>query len=252
MKVSLTNYVIWGASFILQVVTAALIYRRRQIRNFPVFFAYTIFHLIQGVLSYAAFKVSYTVYFFEWWTGELLDIFLSLAVIQEIFLVTFRPYEALRRWGNRTYIAGTILLGASAIFMGVQHPGGYSPKVSALLTLDRSANFVQVGLLIFLFVFCRVFGMTWRHYSFGIACGFVVMASLTLVMEALRTYFGSAIDRLTTIIGNSAFTLGIMIWTYYFVSIKSRVELDHVPGTEKLIAWNRALGEIGRTVQPDL
>ncbi|HEU5404163.1 MAG TPA: hypothetical protein VFU86_22595 [Terriglobales bacterium] len=243
---SLLQYTTLPLAFALQLLTAVLILRRKQVHTFPVFFAYTVFHLAQAIVSFVAFRISYKVYFYEWWAGELLDVFLSLAVLQEIFRVTFQPYDALRRWSAWIYFLVAVLLCGSALVMGYRHPAGYSPRVAALLTLDRSANFVFVGLLLFLFLFYRLFGMTWRHYVFGIASGFVLMASMVTASEALRTYFGQQFDSWATAANALAFTFAVALWTYYFGSKRSRVALDQVPGTEKLITWNRALGEIGR------
>jgi hypothetical protein len=244
--ISFTQYTTVPLAFILQLLTAVFIVQRKQLRTFPLFFAYTIFHIIETATSFVAFRISYVTYFYTYWTGEMLDTIFTLAVIQEVFLVTFQPYEALRRWGSRIYVAGTVLLLGSAVFMGVTHPMGYSPRVSVLYTLDRSAIFVQIGLLFFLFLFCRLFGMTWRHYVFGIAFGYVLVAGLITISEAIRTRFGVSVHSLVSMLDALAYTIGAGVWTYYFASSKSRVPLDRVPGTEKLIAWNRALGEIGR------
>lgn len=244
--IPLTQYTTVPLAFALQLITALFIVRRKQVGVFPVFFVYTVFHIVQAILSFVAFRISYTAYFYEWWTGEMLDVFLSLAVIQEIFRVSFNPYDALRRWSFWTYFLVTLLLCGSALVMGYEHPEGYSPLISALVTLDRSASFVSLGLVLFLFLFYRLFGMTWRHYVFGIASGFVLVASITTTSEAVRTYFGMRVDSLVTLANALAFTLAVALWSYYFVSSKSRVALDQVPGTEKLVAWNRALGEIGQ------
>ena len=246
MNAALTQYTTLPLSFALQLATAIFIFRRKQLRTFPVFFGYTIFHLLQALLSFAAYRISYTAFFYEWWTGEIVDVFFTLAVIQEIFAVTFRPYEQLRRWGTRIYSVGAVLLCVVSVIMGIRHPEGYSARVSALLTLDRSAMFIEVGLLVFLFLFCRLFGLTWRHYVFGIASGFVLIAAVTMVAEAVRSHFGPPSDPWVLLLNTGAFTLGVGIWAYYFASAKSRVPLNQVPGTEKLLAWNRALGEIGR------
>lgn len=244
--ITLTHYTTVPLAFLLQLITAVLIVRKKQVRTFPVFFAYTVFHVVETAASFFAFRISYLVYFYTYWTGEMLDAVFTLAVIQEVFLVAFQPYDALRRWGSRIYILGALLLLTVAVFMGVKHPAGYSPKLSVLITVDRSAIFVQIGLLFFLFFFCKLFGMTWRHYVFGIASGFVLVAGLITTAEAVRTHFGKSVDFAVWLINALAYTIGVGIWTYYFASSKSRVPLDRVPGTEKLIAWNRALGEIGR------
>ncbi len=92
--------------------------------------------------------------------------------------------------------------------------------------------------------------MTWRHYVFGIASGFVIMSAIMTTSEAIRTHFGVTAGSWITVMGPIGFTLGVVIWTYYFASVKSRVALDNVPGTERLIAWNRALGELGAGRKP--
>lgn len=250
--ITLTHYTTVPLAFLLQLATAIFIIRRKQLSTFPVFFAYTIFHVIETGASFIAYKISYLAYFYTYWSGEMLDTVFTLAVIQEIFVVAFQPYEALRFWGSRIYVAGTVLLLTAAVFMGVKHPAGYSPRLSVLITIDRSAIFVQIGLLFFLFFFCRLFGMTWRHYVFGIASGFVLVAGLITTAEAMRTNFGKSVDFVVWLINALAYTIGVGVWTYYFASSKSRVPLDRVPGTEKLIAWNRALGDIGRRAQPDI
>lgn len=239
-------------AFILQLATAIFIVRSKQRSTFPVFFIYTVFHLIQSILSSIAFHISYTVYFYEWWTGEMLDVFFALAVIQEIFLVTFQPYQALRHWASRIYVAGTLSLCATAVLMALKHPHGYSTRVAVWITLDRSALFVEAGLLVFLLAFCRLFGMSWRHYAFGIASGFVLVASISAVSEAFRTYFGVSVDSLVSILNAVSFTGATAVWTYYFASSRSRLALDHVPGTERLIAWNQALANVGQSLRVPL
>src|SRR5512146_1162470 len=227
------QYINLPVSFVLQLATAILIVRRNQRSTFPVFFTYTIFHLIQAIASFIAFHISYTVFFYEWWTGELLDVFFALAVIQEVFIVTFQPYQSLSRWASRIYNAGTIVLCLTAVLIGVKYPHGYSPRVSVWLTLDRSAFFIEVGLLFFLLVFCRLFGLSWRHYVFGIASGFVLMASVSTISETLRTHFGVSVDSWVSILNAVSFTGAVTIWTYYFASARSRVALDWVPGTDR-------------------
>lgn len=242
-----TNYGSWALAFVLQAAIAILIVRRKQLRRFPVFFSYTIFHLLQAVLTFVAFKISYAFYFYEWWSGEILDALITLAVIQEIFLVTFEPYDALRRWGSWLYVGGTITLCLLALLMSGQHPQGESSvRVAVLFTLQRSAAFIEIGLMFFLLLFCRLFGMTWRHYVFGIATGLVVMAAIYTAATTVRTHMGGAAEPWTGLVESAGFALGIVIWTYYFASAKSRLALDRVPGTEKLIMWNRALDQVGR------
>lgn len=237
----------WALSFAFQTLTALLILRRKQTRNFPIFFAYTLFHLVQAISAFAAYRLSYTFYFYVYWIGETLDGLVTLAVIQEIFRVTLYPYLVLRRWGTRLYIGLAFLLCLLVLFMATQKASGHSDLlVLALLVLQRSAAIVQLGLIVFLFLFCRLFGLTWRHYVFGMATGFALMAAVYSLSAAIQTYFGSSLNSWIGMAESAAFTAAIAIWMYYFASSRSRVPLDQVPGTERLVAWNRALANLGR------
>ena len=240
-------WTIWGSSFVVQLVTLYLLTHRKLMRQFPVFYGYTVFHVIQGAASIIAYHISYKAYFYEWWTGELLDALVTLAVIQEIFAVSFEPYEELKQWGGRFFMFLTIALCSIAVLTAMHSPiPGLTPRVQMLNTLQRSVSFVEVGLLFFLFVLCRLFGMTWRHYTFGIASGFVVMSSIYTASNAIRMHYGLEVAAWTGLVESAGFALAVFVWTYYFASSKSRVPLDNVPGTTQLVEWNRALGEIGQ------
>jgi len=244
---NLISYAIWGLSFVVQIVTLILITRRKLMRQFPVFYGYMAFHVIRAAAEGISWSISYTAYFYVWWTFELLDALVTLAVIQEIFSVSFEPYEALKRWSGRFFMILTIVLCGIAVLTATNSPNpDYTPRVQMLLTLQRSVSFVEVGLLFFLFVLCQLFGMTWRHYTFGIASGFVVMSSIYMASAAIRIHYGTEVVAWTGIAESAGFTLAIFVWTYYFASSKSRVPLDEVPGTAQLVAWNRALAEIGQ------
>jgi len=237
----------WGLSFVVQIVTLIFLTRRKLMRQFPVFYGYTVFHVIRGAAEIIAWNISYTAYFYVWWTFELVDSLLTLAVIQEIFAVSFEPYQELKRWGSRFFMILTIVLCVIAVLTATNSPNpDYSPRVQMLLTLQRSVSFVEVGLLFFLFILCQLFGMTWRHYTFGIASGFVVMSSIYTASNAIGIHYGNDVAGWTGIAESAGFTLAVFVWTYYFASSKSRVPLDDVPGTAQLVAWNRALAEIGQ------
>ena len=239
----------WGLSFVVQLITLILLTRRKLMRQFPVFYGYTVFHVIRGAAEIIARSISYTAYFYVWWTLELVDSLVTLAVMQEIFAVTFEPYDELKRWGSRFFMILTIVLCAIAVLTATNSPHpDYTPRVQMLLTLQRSVSFIQVGLLFFLFILCRLFGMTWRHYTFGIASGFVVMSSIYTASNAIGMHYGNEVVAWTGIAESAGFTLAVFVWTYYFASSKSRVPLDNVPGTAQLVEWNRALGEIGQRV----
>jgi hypothetical protein len=86
--------------------------------------------------------------------------------------------------------------------------------------------------------------MSWRHYVFGIASGLIVAASIGMAALAVRTHVGQAGNYWFDFVAPSGYTLGILMWTYYFASEKSVVPLNIVPRTDQLIAWDQALSRV--------
>jgi len=241
---SLVQNLIWTLAPVLQVAILLVMWRRKLVQTFPLFFSYTAFHLIDGLLGVVIYRYPMA-YFWFYWGGEGVDALLTLAVIQEVFTVTFAPYEALRKYGLLIFRCATVLLCIVAVGTAVIAPSGEINKLmDALYKSDRSVQIVELGLLFFLFVFCRLFGMGWRHYVFGIAAGLIVAASIGMAALAIRTHVGQAGNYWFDFVAPSGYTLGILMWTYYFASEKSVVPLNIVPRTDQLIAWNQALSRV--------
>lgn len=239
--------VIWVLVPILQAAIGVSLWRRKLIGTFPVFFAYIVYHLLQHLLGAATYGRFPATYFWVYWANEGVDALLTLAVIQEIFVVVFKPYEALRRLGVITFRSLTILLCIVAAVVAVASPAAETNRtMAALLALDRSVQIVQLGLLFFLFVFCQLFGMTWRHYVFGIAAGFFVMTAMGTAVLAVRAHEGQGGNVWWFLFSPVGFTLGNCVWTYYFAFEKGLVPLNIVPRTDQLVSWNQALTKVGQ------
>lgn len=238
---------------LIQFAICALMLRRGMACTFPVFFIYITYKLLHGLATTVAMHLSYVAYFWIYWIGEGVDALFILAVIQEIFAVVFAPYDSLRKFGSLIFRSMTIILCFVAIITALLAPAAETnPMMKALFVMDRSVQIVQLGLLIFLFAFCALFGLTWRHYVFGIAAGFVVMTSISTVVLSLRTNEGQAGNFWFNVFGPLGFSLGNLTWACYFASAKALVPLNVVPGTEQLVAWNQALSRLGHSkTRPD-
>ncbi len=231
---------------LLQLGICVLMWRRRLPSTFPVFFAYMIFHLLRHFAELAAMS-NPMAYFWIWWGSEAIDTFMTLAVMQEIFSVVFAPYDAFRARGVSIFRWLTFGLCLLAGITAVAYPAAeVNRQMATFFVLDRSAQFIILGLLVFLFVFCKLFGMTWRNYAFGIAAGFLLLTSVSAANFAVRAHEGQTGNFWANFFGPVGFTLGNVVWTYYFASEKSVVPLDIVPRTDQLIAWNQALSRVGQ------
>jgi hypothetical protein len=244
--ITVIQWTIWFLSIALHLTICVMMVRRKLARAYPCFFAYTAYHAAHSIAGYFLFHFSKEAYFCSYWGGEIADAILTLAVIQEIFRVTFAPYEALRRFGLTIFNWVATGLCAVVLVTAVIAPAGEMDRLmSALFVLDRSVQLVELGLVVLLFAFCRVFGMGWRNYGFGIAIGMTVITSIGTVAFSIRTWVGQSGNDWFVLVAPLGFTLGTIVFAYYFASVKSVIPLEQVPRTEQLIAWNLALSRLG-------
>jgi len=239
------EFAIWAIGSIMQASVAVGMIRKRLFREMPIFFCYTIFHVLQTYVAMLALRRSYATYFYVYWVSELFDALLTLLVLQEIFSSVFRPYESLRWLGAmifRCTLLGLVGL-AVAMSVGAQKAIAYSDRVNALITLQRSTLFVLAGAVLFLFLFSRLFGLTLRNYVFGIALGFGAIACITGAGQALRTHVPIPFDDWCRLAVEYGGTIGISVWVYYIMAPSSSLKIDKSQiDASPLKGWNRALG----------
>jgi len=246
------SYVIWVAGGLGNATALWLIFRRRLPREFPLFFSYLAFHIIEGavsVLVYYRFGRYSWPYLYEWWAAQGIGIGLRFGVIWEIFSHVFRPYEGLRHAGALAFRWAIVLLLVAAIVAAVAGPA-HEPDFAGNLALkgavvlERSLDVVQCGLLVLLFLFASYFALTWRNYVFGIALGFGVMASVELLAAALATQFLSVSDAVLNSLPRIAYAVATIIWVIYLARPEpSRPNLTALPQHD-LEKWNQELLEL--------
>lgn len=245
----LISNVIWVAGPAGNLIVLALMFRRRLVREFPVFSSYLAFHIIEALVSaaiYQHFSRMSQEYFYEYWVSQALGLSLRFGVIYEIFSQVLRPYEGLRRGSKLVFRWILALLAVAAVgiaVVGPSTPAGFA--VTGALVIQRSIDVVQCGLLVLLFLFASYFALTWRNYVFGIALGFGLIASVELLASAVAT---QSSESLSGFILNSlpriAFDVADIIWIIYLALPEpSRVELKALPQHD-LEKWNEELLEL--------
>lgn len=210
---------LWILQPLLQCVVAIAMIYRGLWKKIPVFWFYTVFHVLLAITSYAASRISYKAYFDLYWGAECVDMLLNLMVIQELFGLIFGSYDRIRVLGGRLFRwTAVVMLGVAigvAIFRG---RGSESPLVDAFVGLQRSVQILEIGTLFVLILVCRIFGIVWQRFTFGIAVGLGLALSAETVTAALRTWMGSAGDGLYIWLEPIAYVSATAIWAFYSVS----------------------------------
>ncbi len=249
MHLHWTEYVMWFGTPAMQAAIAVIMLRRNLRREYPMFFNYNVFQVISHLVMFVLWKWSYNAYYTGYWTNSALGIFLGFAVIREIFLVSFKPYEALREFGEMIFSWCLLLLVIIALLTAMmQNDPSYGRLYIALLTGERSIRILQCGLVFFIFMFSHYLGISRKHQLFGMAVGFGTFACVEMMSILLQKQYAliSAYTMRITISATYFFCAAVWLG-YYLAPIPDR-RAEVLPQSER---WNLALSNIMNVPEPD-
>jgi hypothetical protein len=240
---------LWFAHPTLQAGVAGIMVWRKLHRTFPMFFTYVVFQLVAFALTFPFHQDRYyTIFFYAYWATTAVSVVLGFKVIHEVFLDVFRPYHTLRDLGSVLFRwAGLVMLMVAGVVAASSPAGGDYPIVTAILTLQRSVRVVQCGLVLFLLVFSRYLGTSWRQKSFGIALGFGAFAGVELSLVAMHNVVDD--QTLSSFVNMIAYNLTILIWFGYAL-VKSP-ERDQSAAMLRPQRWEQSLNDLQHPVAPD-
>ncbi len=249
MKLSTYSSAVMLFTVSLQILLALHMARKRILQEYPVFFCYTVFTVCHQVGGYLILKLvpSFTIYFYYFWMGNSISILLGFGVIRELFNSVLQRYEGILELSRLLFRWALVLLLVVSTLAALASPSQEAFPISvAVLTLERIVRIVQCGLILFLFLFAKTLGLSWRHHSFGIAFGFALFAAVSIVVYGVRMHLGSvAAPAVETLIPTS-YMLASSIWAaYLFSPVPQPMQLSEAPSSE-LYRWNAAALELLR------
>jgi len=243
MNLNAADYLLWVTGEILLVLACGVILKRRLVHEFPVFFAYTVFHVLRTVVLFTVQqRLSYADYFYAYWSTHVVSIALGFTVIHEIYCKVFQSYDAIQQLGGIVFGCVAAVLLVVSVLAAVSAPGIDTPGVvKAIVLLERSVRVMQCGLLMFLFLLSFYFGLSWRNHIFGIALGFGVFATIELVAIAVRAQIGAIANTAYSQVNSAAYSCGVLIWVCYLLAPKPAPQYMSMIHHDELEKWNQAL-----------
>ncbi len=171
-------YGLWIAHPILQTLLCVTMIRRKLVRRWPNFFTYTAVQILFFAIEFSAKKFGTSdFYFYVAYLSMTFGVAFGFAAIEEIYRDVFRVYVALRDLGTLLFRWVGLLLVLVAVVVAASAGGnGLDWLVNSIFVLQRSLRVMQCGMILFLMVFIRHLGLTWRSRTFGIAFGFGIVA----------------------------------------------------------------------------
>ncbi|MGA9814190.1 MAG: hypothetical protein WBQ64_15495 [Terriglobales bacterium] len=244
---------LWIAHPILQLGVGIVMWRHKLHRLFPVFFANICFQIFAfGVLfpmSSQWVNASYQLFFYSYWSCAAINLVLGFMVIYEIFLDVFRPYYTLKDLGSVLFKWAALVMSLVAFVVAASSPtGDQGPIVQAVITVTRCVRVAQVGLILFLLVFSRYLGVSWKQHSFGLSLGLGLSAGVELGTLAFHVS-GHASEVAVHMVNLVGYNISILVWLGYAL-VKSP---ERAPGAELLAPnrWEKSLTAIQGPAQAD-
>jgi hypothetical protein len=241
---------LWIAHPLLQLSVAAVMFHRKSHKVFPVFFTYLISQILMFSVLFPIFQLEYSdLFFFAHWSCAAISLAIGFKVIHEIFLDIFRPYHTLKDLGSVLFQwAALVMLLVAGVVAAASPVAAQGPLVQAVLTVQRCVRVTQCGLILFLLVFSKYLGVTWRQHSFGIALGFGSFASAELALLAL--YASAHISPTAmSLVNMLAYNGAILIWLVY-AWIKSPAR-DASASLLMSQRWDQSLTDLQHPVSSD-
>jgi hypothetical protein len=210
-----TNLVeaLWISHPVIEIPLAGIMYWRKLHRQFPVFFCYVLFQVLQFFILFPIFRSDHlTEYFFAYWLSALVCWIFGFKIIQEVFSDVGRPFHALKDMGTVMMKWTGLVLLLLAIVLCASAAGPLdTPLLNTMIALERSVRLTQCALILLLLLVSRHLGVSWRRHSIGIALGFAWFAGAELIAFVL--YPGSQVG--LDLLNIAAYSLALIVWISY-------------------------------------
>jgi hypothetical protein len=176
-----------------------------------------------------------------YWLGEPLSVILGLAATYEVLWHLLRPYANVRFLGNGLFwLSFAIAFLIGALMLDPAQFARTRIQFESALLLERSARFVQVGVLVVFIFFISRLGLTWKQYAAGIVAGFGTAAGLQLALVELKSLHAVA-DEPFVLLNSAAYNCAVLIWAIYFVRPPIQVDGTVTLPKSDLPKWDELL-----------
>jgi hypothetical protein len=243
-------HIVWFARVTLSLVLFLVVIRRQLYKQVPLFAIHSGWTALAGMavlaMNYAPF-VSGNRYFTGTAVSNGVEAVLAFAIIYQIFSQRLHHYPSVRDLGSAAFRVSTLVLLAAVLALAWLAPGpGPRYWTSFSSVIQRSARTLQCGQLVFLFLFCNYFRLSWRSRTFGIALGLGILTSSSLAINAIQSQLMSAglrrIEYITGLANESAYLIAVLVWLSYILAPEQTPEPPDGPlPPHDLETWNREL-----------
>ena len=192
-------------------------YKRGQVRAFPLFFSYLTAVLVNNLIRIAVgfcCPGNSSPYFYTYWGTDIVNVGLSFAVLYEVLdsVLTSGTIKVSR---STFLLLISILALTSAVLAYFTKTSVDFPLIHGILLAEGTVRFAQIGVLLVFLGLTLFFGFYWGDQAFGISAGFGFFAAVMVVNTAIRQLSGQADNRRFALTNVGAYVISSLIWLFY-------------------------------------
>jgi hypothetical protein len=231
---------LWVLPLALQAAIALVMFRRKQITLFPIFFCYTVVVLSREFLLLLLRQGNF--YALIYWCGEAIAVLLGLAVIFEVLGHILPPSPFMGFVLKSIWIFTAVAAVTAILMLALTNEGeGADRAFEYIILAERSARFLQACLLIVVIALMSRLGLKWHNVSVGIVAGFGIYSALALAGWELRAHLHVISHATFVLLNSAAYNAAALIWSFYILRPWPETAVEHLP-SGNLAEWNEAVG----------
>jgi hypothetical protein len=207
------NLLEWYIPLGLLVLLLGVLVRAHAYKVCPCFFSYVTFASVAGAVRFLV--RNQPAYYATYWITEAGYDILGILVMYEVLRTL--PGTSTRAWWARLIFPSVVLVG---IAMSLARTDAVPTRIVGLphyiVVGEIAVRFVQVFVFAILVTLVPLLGLRWRQYSFGIATGFGLYATVMLLTTIKFSDFGTTFKLLWGWTSLVAYSVAVLIWIWFF------------------------------------
>ena len=220
------SLIVWYIPLALLVLLLGVLLRRRAYGVSPCFFSYVAFGVAAGVARFVV-RHHASAYYGTYWITEAGYDLLGILVMYEVLRTVLGSLT--RAWWARLIFPAVLVMGFSlSLARSHEVPHRLVGILFNIVLGETAVRFVQVLVFAGLVTLVPLLGLRWRQYSFGVATGFGLYATVMLLATTKYSDFGTRFKFLWDVTSLVAYSLAVLIWIWFF-SVPQKAQ---TPGSE--------------------
>jgi hypothetical protein len=192
MQLTGLDLLFWAAGLGAHLVLLSVLWIRRRFKIFPIFTAFVFSNIGRTVTLYLVRLLGTKAgYFYTFWSFGILDTVLQLAVVYEMYSLTFRPLGVWARDLRGAFLwlaSGSVAVAAALTWLAAPHARLWMQIVIIKGSFFSSACMSE--LFVGMIVLAVKAGLPWKTHVARIAQGLGVYSIIDVLIEAGHSYLG--------------------------------------------------------------